>query len=326
VLFSATAEAIVTIQTGIPLPSFQHTPKPGGPHPRGEDGRVGRRQLYNMRIVILQGGTVLPEGEYVHGYSEREAARLHDQAGTLAGLLHHDTVYPTGSRVLEAGCGVGAQTLFLARNSPGASFSCVDVSEESIRQASALLEGAGASNVEFRVADLFDLPGEEERFDHVFCCFLLEHLAEPLEALKALGRLLREGGTITAIEGDHGSCFFHPDSEHARLAIRCLVESQRRLGGNALIGRELYPLLSATGFRDVAVSPRMVYVDASRPELVEGFTRNTFIAMVEGARDRAVEMGLAPGEEIDLGVRDLYRTAEPDGAFCYTFFKGTAWK
>lgn len=56
----------------------------------------------------------------VHGYSERESERLSDQAGTLEDLLHHDTVYPAGSTVLEAGCGVGAQTVILAKNSPAA--------------------------------------------------------------------------------------------------------------------------------------------------------------------------------------------------------------
>jgi tRNA G46 methylase TrmB len=56
---------------------------------------------------------------YVHGYTPREAQRLLDQAGTLAELFHHDTAYPPGSRVLEAGCGVGAQTVELARRSPG---------------------------------------------------------------------------------------------------------------------------------------------------------------------------------------------------------------
>jgi cyclopropane fatty-acyl-phospholipid synthase-like methyltransferase len=47
---------------------------------------------------------------YVHGYDAREGARLQDQAATLAELLHGDTRYPAGHRVLEAGCGVGAQT------------------------------------------------------------------------------------------------------------------------------------------------------------------------------------------------------------------------
>jgi methylase of polypeptide subunit release factors len=75
--------------------------------------------------------------DYVHGYSAREAARLVDQASTLSELLHAGTRYPPGSRVLEAGCGVGAQTLALATNSPGARFTCVDVSPESLAAARA---------------------------------------------------------------------------------------------------------------------------------------------------------------------------------------------
>ena len=66
------------------------------------------------------------ETGYVHGYSADEETRLHDQATTLTGLLHADTRYPPGSRVLEAGCGVGAQTVILAGHSPGASFTSVE--------------------------------------------------------------------------------------------------------------------------------------------------------------------------------------------------------
>ena len=53
-------------------------------------------------------------GAYVHGYADREASRLSDQANALARLLHHDTHYAPGSKVLEAGCGVGSQTVHLA--------------------------------------------------------------------------------------------------------------------------------------------------------------------------------------------------------------------
>jgi hypothetical protein len=93
-------------------------------------------------------------------------------------------------------------------------------------------------------------------------------------------------------------------------------------GGNALIGRQLYPLLVAAGFEAVKVSPRMVYVDASRPDLVDGFTRKTFTAMIEGVRASAIAAGLIAPETFDAGIHDLYRTTEADGVFCYTFFKG----
>jgi SAM-dependent methyltransferase len=260
--------------------------------------------------------------DYVHGYSDRERERLVDQATTLTQLLHGDTRYPPGASVLEAGCGVGAQTVALARNSPGARFTSVDVSAESLDAACSRARAASLENVTFQQADIFALPFPDESFDHVFVCFVLEHLSRPGEALTSLASRLRPGGTLTVIEGDHGSAFFHPDSAEARRAIECLVALQARAGGDALIGRRLFPLLTASGLADVAVSPRMVYVDGSRPQWVEGFTKNTFTAMVEGVGERALAAGLVEAETWRRGVEGLRRTAEPDGVFCYTFFKG----
>jgi len=263
---------------------------------------------------------------YIHGYHARENERLQDQAGTLADLLHADTAYPAGSRVLEAGCGVGAQTVTLARRSPQAGFTAIDVRADSVAEAKRRVDAAGLANVAFRQADIFALPFAAESFDHVFVCFVLEHLSQPVEALALLRRLLRPGGTITVIEGDHGSAYFHPDSAAAQAAIQCQVALQREAGGNALVGRQLYPLLTGAGFDAVRVSPRMVYVDACRPELVDGFTRKTFTAMIEGVREPAVAAGLIAVERFDAGVQDLHRTTQSDGVFCYTFFKGVAEK
>ncbi len=261
---------------------------------------------------------------YVHGYDPRENERLQNQAGTLVELLHWDTSYPAGCRVLEAGCGVGAQTLTLARNSPGARITCVDLSEASLAQAKRDADAAGLTNVQFEQADIFALPHRPFSFDHVFVCFVLEHLVRSVEALGALRNLLRPGGTITVVEGDHGSAFFHPDSGPAQEAIRCLVELQRSAGGNALIGRQLYPLLTTARFSDVRVSPRTVYVDSSRPELVDGFTKKTFTAMIEGIRESALRAGIVDPDVFDRGIRDLYATARANGVFCYTFFKAVA--
>ncbi len=258
---------------------------------------------------------------YVHGYDHRENTRLQDQASTLVHLLHSDTVYPAGSRVLEAGCGVGAQTITLATNSPGASITSVDISSTSVEEARKKVTAAGLTNVQFRQADIFELPYPPATFDHVFVCFVLEHLSRPVEALVTLKRQLKPGGSITVIEGDHGSVFFHPDSAAAHAAIQCQVELQRRAGGNAMIGRELYPLVVRAGFERVRVSPRMVYVDSSKPGLVDGFTKKTFTAMIEGVRESAIRAGMLQAEIFDKGIRDLYRAAEPDGVFCYTFFK-----
>ncbi|MDQ4142697.1 MAG: methyltransferase domain-containing protein [Actinomycetota bacterium] len=263
---------------------------------------------------------------YLHGYHVRESERLHDQAGTLVDLLHHDTAYPAGSAVLEAGCGVGAQTLILAQRSPEARFTSIDVSDESLRQAHRRVGEAGIKNVEFLEADIFNPPFAPESFDHVFVCFVLEHLSRPVEALEILRGLLRPGGTITVIEGDHGSAYFHPDSPSARAAIECQIRLQQQAGGNALIGRQVYPMLVSAGFDSARASPRMVYVDSSRPHLVEGFTKKTFTAMIEGIREVAITAGLIEPETFDEGIKALHRTTEVDGVFCYTFFKGVGEK
>src|SRR5208283_5141313 len=217
---------------------------------------------------------------YVHGYTKRERTRLFDQANTLTNLLHGDTHYPKASKVLETGCGVGAQTVILARNSPGALITSVDISLESLDKARALIKKSGIHNVEFRVADVFDLPFEDNTFDHVFVCFVLEHLHEPLKALKNLKKVLKKGGTLTVIEGDHETSLFYPESRDAKKTIRCLIDIQKKMGGDSLVGRRLYPLLKKAGFNNVHISPRFVYTDESRPEMVEGFTKKTYIAMV----------------------------------------------
>jgi hypothetical protein len=70
----------------------------------------------------------------------------------------------------------------------------------------------------------------------------------------------------------------------------------------------------------------MVYVDDSKPELVEGFTKNTFTAMIEGIADTAISEELIKPEKMKKGISDLYKTASGGGTFCYAFFKGTGVK
>ena len=260
--------------------------------------------------------------DYVHGYNERESIRLEDQANCLSDLLHEDSIFPKGSTILEAGCGVGAQTRIIAPKNPESKFVSIDISEESVHQANALITSLNIHNVEFQTGNILKLKFQEESFDHIIVCFVLEHLPNPKEAMTALKKVLKKGGTITLIEGDHGSTFFYPYSHYAQSAINAQVKLQSENGGNAFIGRQLYPLLLDSGFKNCKVSPRMVYVDSSKPDFVEGFTKNTFTAMIEGIKEKVHKNAIMDAESFDRGVQDLYRTTQIDGVFCYTFFKG----
>jgi ubiquinone/menaquinone biosynthesis C-methylase UbiE len=105
---------------------------------------------------------------------------------TLVDLLLSDTSYPDGALVLEAGCGVGAQTITLAKNTPRASIISVDISDISVKQAEQKVRDAGFTNVQFRQVISSTCHFAAQTFDHVFVCFVLEHLNDPVLALKKL--------------------------------------------------------------------------------------------------------------------------------------------
>ncbi|MED5427111.1 MAG: methyltransferase domain-containing protein [Candidatus Neomarinimicrobiota bacterium] len=264
--------------------------------------------------------------KYVHGYSDEEANRLNDQADSLADLLHCDSIWDEGSIILEAGCGIGAQTKIIAPKNKNSKFVSIDISSQSLNQARKIVDSKRIDNVEFQQANLFELPFGDEYFDHIFLSFVLEHIPNPIQALSKLKRVLKKNGTITLVEGDHGSAYFHPDSDAANKAIQCQVKLQKQNGGDANIGRKLYPLLVQAGFEEIKVSARQVYVDDSNPKWVEGFTKNTFTAMIKGISEEAISKNLISKKELEKGIKGLNRTAEGGGTFCYTFFKGIGTK
>lgn len=260
---------------------------------------------------------------YVHGYSAREAERLADQAAILRPLLHDGVAFPGGGLVFEPGCGTGRQTAALLAAHPDIRVLAMDIDEGQLAEARAALGGSPCVTFcqgDVRTADL--APGSA---DHAFLCFLLEHLTDPGAALAAVRRVVKPGGRVVVVEGDHGSCRFHPETPAARRVWDTLPDSQRALGGDPDIGRRLYGLLSAAGFSSIAVEPRLVYADAGRPALRDGFVHRIIVPMVEGARERALAAGSLTPEDWERGLRDLRATgAGVEGAFCYTFFRATA--
>ena len=239
---------------------------------------------------------------YVHGYSEREAQRLDEQSVILKERLHEGTRYPPGSTVLEAGCGVGAQTGILVERSPKAHFTSVDISPESLETARACMRDAGIRSVQFQQADLHDLPFGDGAFDHVFVCFVLEHLSQPLEALAELRRVLAPRGTITVIEGDHGSAFWHPETPAARRVWDCLVAVQFELGHDPLIGRRLHALLGEAGFAIDEVSPRWICPDSLAPGYLHGVVNQIMVPMVTVPEDMDRARSVVESAARELGI------------------------
>ncbi|MEN0049402.1 MAG: methyltransferase domain-containing protein [Bacteroidota bacterium] len=284
---------------------------------------LGKMQAIETRIEEHK---QRPIDDYIHGYSEIETQRLYNQANSIADFLHWDSKWEAGSTILEAGCGVGAQTKIIAAQNPDCEFISVDISKKSLAVARQLATDLKLENVNFKEEDLTQLTFKSKTFDHVFLCFVLEHVKKPSLILEELRRVLKPNGTITIIEGDHGSTYFHPDSAAARKAVQAQVTLQQQKGGDPNIGRSLYPLLEQADFQEINVTPRQIYVDDSKPALVQGFTLDTFTAMIKGIAEEAIAQKVISAIEFWEGIRDLEQTANGGGTFSYTFFKGTAKK
>ena len=229
--------------------------------------------------------------------------------------------------MLEIGCGVGAQTVILAGRSPKARIEAVDISPDSLREAKNAVNRDEITGVSFYQTDILNLPFAGGSFDHVFVCFVLEHFTRPLDVLLELKRVLRNGGTLTVIEGDHGSCFWYPFTEYSRQVWRCLIEAQARLGHNSLVGRELYPLLMKSGFNIGYVSPRWVYADGGHPGLMLDVIDKIIAPMVDSSREQSIGTGMIDRASWEEGMADLHKLIDsPEGTFFYSWFKGVAWK
>ena len=116
--------------------------------------------------------------KYVHGYTERESRRLEDQATTLTELLHFDTIFENGGRVLEAGCGVGSQTITIASKNPGAIFTSIDISETSLEKARKNQINIHLSNLACPVLghNSYDADASiEQRKKHQACILTIRH-------------------------------------------------------------------------------------------------------------------------------------------------------
>ena len=184
-------------------------------------------------------------GTYVHGYDPRESERLADQAGTLVDLLHGDTAYPAGRARArgrlrgrradgDPGRAQPAGALHVGRH-----LRRVGGRGRTARRASRATPTSSS-----RRATCSPCPSRPPRSTTSSCASCSSTCRSRSTRSPRWARCCKPGGTITVIEGDHGSAYFHPDSAAADAAIQCQVDAAAR-GRRRLADRP--PRLSAAG-------------------------------------------------------------------------------
>lgn len=161
-----------------------------------------------------------------------------------------------GLSVLDCGCGPGSITIGIAARAAPGEVIGVDFAESQVERAKAAASASGADNVRFQAADAYSLPFDGNRFDRVFSHALMEHLAEPVRALRELYRTLKPGGVMGVCSPDWGGFILSPPSSALSRAVEAYMALQSRNGGDVHAGRKLGLHLEAAGFKQVRASAR----------------------------------------------------------------------
>lgn len=177
--------------------------------------------------------------------------------------LHRDGTFflpylTQGARVLDCGCGPGSLTCDIAQH-VGAQGEVVglDAAPSQVEIARERAARLGVGNVRFQAGDVYALPFADRSFDCVFSHALLEHLANPLAAMKEFHRVLKPGGWVGVRTPDWGGFLYSPETPEFMAAIKCFTDHQNAAGGDVRCGHKLRDYALAAGFR--GVKPHAVY-------------------------------------------------------------------
>ncbi len=161
-----------------------------------------------------------------------------------------------GVSVLDCGCGPGSITLGIAARVASGEVVGIDREASQIERAETQAVRDGVDNVAFQTADCAALPFDASRFDRIFSHALLEHLADPVRALREWHRVLKPGGVIGLCCPDWGGFLLSPPSEALSQALDRYMSRQNERGGDVRVGRKLGVHLAAAGFERVELSAR----------------------------------------------------------------------
>jgi SAM-dependent methyltransferase len=258
----------------------------------------------------------VPDAEtYTHGHDD-SVLRSHRWRTVENSAAYLASRLVPGTTVLDVGCGPGTITLDIARRVAPAPVIGIDASEAVVAEAAASREaGDSATNVEFRTGDVYALDTTDDTFDVVHAHQVLQHLADPVAALREMRRVCRPGGVVAARDCVYRSFTWYPrDARLDRwLDLYCAVAEAN--GGEPDAGSRLRAWAREAGFGAVSTSATAwCYAEPAEREWWGTLWAERVTATALATR--AQELGLATTDDLaDLAAGWRAWVAAPDAWF-----------
>ncbi len=255
-----------------------------------------------------------PSETYTHGHAESvlRSHRWRTVENSAGYLIDH---LRPGAAVLDVGCGPGTITADIAQRVAPGHVIGLDAAADVIAAARAAATEAGVTNLELTTGDVYALEHADDAFDVVHAHQVLQHLADPVAALREMRRVCRPGGVVAARDSIYRAMSWYPavPALDRWLTAYCAVAEAN--GGEPDAGSHLRHWALQAGFRDVTASASAwCYATDDERAWWGGLWADRVEQTALG--DRAVELGLAsPADLADMA--DAWRSwaATPDAWF-----------
>ena len=257
------------------------------------------------------------EPAYTHGHHESvlRSHRWRTAENSAAYLLPY---LQPGMRVLDVGCGPGTITLDLARRVAPGSVVGIDPADDVVEAAARDATDQGVENVRFATGDIYalDVDGPFDRaFDLVHAHQVLQHVPDPVGALRAMRAACVPEGLVAARDSDYHAFTWYPADARLDRWLDLYQRVARADGGEPDAGRMLGAWAHAAGFSEVT-NAASVWCFANEED--RAWWGGLWADRVTASRfaTRTAELGLAHEREL-AELADAFRTwaAHPDGWF-----------
>lgn len=263
---------------------------------------------------------------YLHGFSETEQARLRAQAEFAEYTIFQNINFSSAKKVLEVGCGVGAQTEIILRRFPKVHVTGIDLNDKQLESAEKFISGipSASNRYEFNRMSADNLSFEAQSFDAAYLCWILEHVPNPAQVLSEVRRVLRPGSEIVVTEVMNSSFFLDPYSPNLWKYWMAFNDYQYDHAGDPFIGAKLGNLLTQVGYHQVRTEVKTWHFDNRQPALRKQAI-HFWTDLLLSAADKLVEEKYVDEEVVIKTKEELGRVAnDPNAVFLYSFMQAKA--